>query len=394
MAAFLSGGLQIFIHHARARGPGAELADSAAREAFLQTDMHLADSPEIQADGPLIPNAPYTIHLNLKVIPELELSEFSDICIAVPMPSVIDDASVDARIDLLRMQFTRIVPVLGRGVASTDVVLLSSIGFIDGQPFDGDEAKERLLELGCGSMPPELEAGIVGMVPGESRRIEFEIPASHGQPEVIGKKAVFEVTVVEISEKDALQTDDELAEAIGLSNALALRNAIRESLAAENARERSLAIEKGARAELARRLHGEVPPPLVETHCGVLWRAFLQQLAEAGTTLGRYCDVLGTTEDEVREQTRARAEQEIREGLALEALFRAQGFVLEKEDLDATIADLAAANYTSPTKIREELLHQSLPVLKEKAIHRKATQWLLDNVTAVESEKYTPCRGV
>ena len=124
-------------------------------------------------------------------------------------PEVPEEA-VEAELDRLREAFASLKPV-DRAGQQGDVLLIDYAGEIDGEPFEGGEAKDYLLELGAGRVLPELEQALEGATAGEEREATVTFPDDYHGEEVAGKTAQFKVTVREVREKELPELDDDFA---------------------------------------------------------------------------------------------------------------------------------------------------------------------------------------
>ena len=107
--------------------------------------------------------------------------------------------------------------------------MIDFVGSIDGTEFPGGSAKGHRLELGSGSFIPGFEEQLIGAKAGEHRDVTVNFPADYGAPDLAGKAAKFSVDVTEIRAPLPQPIDDSLAEAVGLENLQALRDAVRDA---------------------------------------------------------------------------------------------------------------------------------------------------------------------
>src|SRR5205085_174634 len=118
----------------------------------------------------------------------------------------------------------------------------------------GDNRDDFVVELGRGAVVEEIEQGLLGLSPGESREIAFELGDDSRQ--------TVTATVKEIKEKVLPPVDDELAKAATEFETLAdlradIEDRLREQIASE--------YEAEFRAAVADQLDLQVPDEQVET---------------------------------------------------------------------------------------------------------------------------------
>ncbi len=143
---------------------------------------------------------------------------------------VLDDALVDATLEDIRKGRSETVPVLeDRPAQMGDVALIDFKGFVDGKELENGAAEGHQLDLGSNSFIPGFEEGVVGMKPGQSKKIQVSFPEKYHATELAGKPVEFEVAMKELKKKSLPELNDEFAKGLGpYENMEALRKAIRD----------------------------------------------------------------------------------------------------------------------------------------------------------------------
>lgn len=363
----------------------AEATEDIVQDTYPQVidelDLRPIESPDMGELDTIVPGEEYVWSAEVQVRPELTLSKYDDIAVTVPSAEA-TDADVDAQIEILRERFAQLEPVEDRGVEADDFVLLSFVGTVDGEPYEGNSVDKYLYELGQGQMPAEFDAALIGVKAGSEARAEFEIPDTSSVEEFVGKTAAFDIQVHEIKAKALPEVDDEFAANVGGFDSVDdLRANLKDRLSHEKGIAHERTTEKLAREELTRRLEGEVPDAMVRKRFDAMMRDFSAGLEQRGMNINQYLEATGLTPDQVEVDIKNDAEQSIKEDLALEALFRARGFELKDSDLDEEIALLAEASKVTPEEARERWTEMGLiPLLREQSMQRMAMRWLLENI--------------
>jgi trigger factor len=345
------------------------------------------DSPELDELDPVEPGKDYTFALEVVLRPELELESYEDITVEVPRREVID-ADIDAQLEEVRERFASLQPVEDRGVAENDFVLLSFVGYVNGETYDGNEVDKYLYEMGRGLMPVEFDQGILGLKAGNETHVEFDIPDTSSNPDYVGKKAQFDVTIHEVKAKVLPPVDDDFASEMGFEGVEPMRADLRQRLDVERLMAFNRAKEKHAREALATRTPGEIPQPMIKSRAGSLETDFNTRLRDQGLTLEQYAEMTGLTRETFEAEIERDAEQQVREDLALESLFRKLGLEVTDEDLDKELEDIANASHTTVDEAREKWQKMGLmAVIAEGVMHRRAVGWAMENVKTVEVEE-------
>jgi trigger factor len=344
------------------------------------------ESPELGEIEPAQPGEDFTFTLEVELRPELEVGDYKDITIEVPRREV-NDADMDAQILEFRERSATLEPVEDRGVQADDFVLLSFVGYIEGEPYEGNSVDKYLYEMGRGLMPDEFEQGLIGMKPGEEKRVEFPIPETSSNAEFVGKMGQFDITVHEIKARKLPEVDDDFAAEMGFDTLDAMKADLHSRLDLQRLLAYNSAKERAAREALAARTPGDIPEVMVKQRASSLETDFKTRLRDQGLTLEQYANLTGLTRESFDAQIGQDAEAQVREDLALEALFRAENMEVTERDIEDELADLAKASKTSVEEAREKWEKMGLmSVIREGVMHRKAVNWLMGNVKTVETE--------
>jgi len=83
-----------------------------------------------------------------------------------------------------------------------DEVVITFVGKIDGEPFEGGSAEHMPAILREENFIPGFVEGIVGMEVGETKEVPTIFPEGYHVPELIGKEAIFTITLNEIMDPE------------------------------------------------------------------------------------------------------------------------------------------------------------------------------------------------
>ena len=364
-----------------------ELVNTTYPRAIDAENLRTVDAPEIDGLESVEPGAEFTYVAQVELRPELTLSSADDFTVTVPAKTA-SDAEIEEQIAITRDRFATLEPISDRGLAADDFALISFVGYVDGEPYEGNEVDKYLYEMGQGLMPVEFDEGILGLEAGGSAHIEFAIPDTSSNEEFVGKTAQFDVTVHEVKAKVLPPLDDEFASNVGGFDSLDdLRADLRSRMDVQKLLSYNRDTERSLRAELATRLEGEAPEAMVKQRTGTMMRDFVTMLEGRKMTMDQYFEATGVTPQVVESDIAAQAAQSVAEDLALEALFRARGMEVAPADIDAELADIAEGTEASAEEARQRWEEMGLmPVVVEQVMHRKAVEWLMENATIIEAE--------
>ena len=276
--------------------------------------------------------------LAVEVLPDVVPMNFNELSLERLKPEV-PDGEVDQALERIAKQQRKSAPV-DRPAQTGDIVVIDFTGTIDGKEFPGGSAKGQRLELGTGQFIPGFEDQLVGAKAGEQRTVTVTFPADYGAADLAGKIAVFAVEVKEVREVASQPVDESLAEAVGMENLAALRDAVRQQIERDYAGIARQRLKRQLLDRLAERHHFAVPQGMVELELDVIWKQFEAE-RERLKQQGAAADGDGKSDDEIKLEYRPIAERRVRLGLLLSEVGRNNNIQVAQEELNRALAEEA-----------------------------------------------------
>ena len=300
--------------------------------ALLETGIATVGDPkldvgELPAEGDELV---FTIEVGVR--PSAELGEYKGLEVGRPAADVPDEA-VDSEIERLREGFASLAPV-ERPAAAGDAVVIDYSGTIDGEPFEGAEARDFAVELGREGLMAEFDQALTGVSADEERTVEVTFPDDHQPGELAGKHASFAVKVKEVREKNLPELDDEFASKASEFDTLAeLRAEIRGRIADAFERRADAQFREAAVDAAAAEAKLDVPRELVHARAHEMWERIERQLTARGIDPQIYAQMQGKTRHELIDDAEEDAERALRREAVLAAVADAEGIEPSDEDL-------------------------------------------------------------
>ena len=268
---------------AEARG---EALGDALQKRFFETvqtqDIKVAGYPRFEPVD-ISGNAPeLSFKATFEVFPEVKVGDIGQVKVNRPVVEV-GDADIDRTLDILRKQRMSYQNA-DRPAQDGDRVHLDYRGTVDGEPFQGGEAKDFPLVLGEGRTLKDFEAPIVGMKAGESKTTEVNFPEDYFAKEMAGKKAVFEITVKSVHAPHMPEVDDAFAQSMGIKEGgvAKLREEIAENLRREAKRRIQAKVKEQVMDGLLEVSPFEVPKGLIAMESQALMERAVSDLQQRG----------------------------------------------------------------------------------------------------------------
>jgi len=274
----------------------------------------------------------FTVKVDL--MPEFELADVSKLKVEKLVSEVTDTEVDEAMMKLAEQTRTYTDRDAGEAAQDKDQVVIDFVGRVDGEEFTGGKAEDFSLTLGSGQFIPGFEDQLVGAKGGEARDVNVAFPADYPEAKLVGKEAVFKVTVKTVKKPDALEVNDELAKKLGLESLAMLNERVREQLKADFARAGRLHLKRRVLDALDAEHAFSLPPTMVEGEFDAIWKAVQAELEREGKTAADE----GKTEDELKKEYHDIAERRVRLGLVLAKLGEQNGITIAPDEINRAVA--------------------------------------------------------
>ncbi|MGZ5307904.1 MAG: trigger factor [Solirubrobacterales bacterium] len=325
--------------------------------------------------------------IEVAVRPPAELGDWEGVEVGRPEVEVPQEA-VDAELERLQHGFAKLNTV-DRAATPGDVLLIDFEGKIDGEKFEGGEARDYLLELGSGQVLEGFEQALEGAKAGDVREAKVAFPDDYPAEEMRDKEAVFEITAKEVREKELPELgDDFAAEASEFETLAELRDHIGERVrevldarAEEGFRESALdAVAKQAKMDL--------PDALVKDRATETWERVERSLQQRGVSPTAYLESQGKTREELIEEAKPEAELSMRREAVLEAVADKEGIEVSDEELTGALAPIAEREGVKTEEMLERLRETGRDKLLRKDLRmRRALESIAEKAKPIEIEK-------
>ncbi len=247
---------------------------------------------------------------------------------------IVTEEEIEHNLLRLQQQNFRIAEVLDRPTENGDEVVLDYAGYCDGVQFPGGTAEKQTLTLGSGMFIPGFEEQLLDKVPGEEVTVKVTFPEQYHAPELAGKEAEFRCKLHAIRIKTPYELDDTFAKEVGGCETMEeMRTKMSESLQAYVDERGEMDLQDRLLRQAAETLNFTPSAAQLEAELDNLQQNMEAQLAQQGLSLDAYCQFMQTTKEQLREDSRADAEQSIRMKAAVEQIVDLEGLTATKEEL-------------------------------------------------------------
>lgn len=296
----------------------------------------------------------------------IKVGEYKDLSLERVLVPVVDE-EVEAEIDY-RLQ-EKAEEVQDAAAEEGDQVRISFSGTIDGQSFDGSTEEDYDIVVGESGIADGFDDGIIGMKKGETKEITVTFPEDYYDSELVGKTAVYQVTVQKISRVPEL-TDEWVAANTESKTADEYKAAVKKELEA-NAEEMALYQLYGDAwyTVLENSEVLEYPKEDVEKASEAYKEMYKQYLDQAQMDMSEFLRSQGLSEEEYEEECKAYAEEKVKQNLIVQYIIDEEGLSLDDEEAKKLQEDMlkqyGAADLAELTEIYGQTeVDESLALLR------------------------------
>lgn len=314
----------------------------------------------------------------VEIMPEITLEGYADVNKEVELEKVkVTKSEVDAEIKKL-IENKAVIEVKEDAAINGDIVVIDFEGFKNGVAFDGGKGDNYPLTLGSNSFIPGFEEQLIGASAGEQVEVAVTFPSDYQADDLAGADVVFKCTVHEVKGKKLPRlTKEIIADTQGYeaTNKEELVTAVEAKLLStkeENAKNKY-------NGEIITKLIAlgdvEAPNAMITQETDATIANFKQQISQQGMEFEMYIQMLGMTEEALRADMDRESKRKIEEMLVLEAVVKAENYVITEEEITAKIEELASTSGMTVEEVKTAIGDDSR--LKRDMVYDRAYKLIL-----------------
>jgi trigger factor len=358
-------------------------------EAVADAGITTVGDPQLDLSDLPERGSPLAFTIEVGVVPPARLGEYKGLEVGRREPSV-DPQELQAELARMRESLASLETV-DRPAGQGDFVVVDFVGTIDGEPFEGGEARGHLVELGAGRLIPGFEEQLGGAKAGDEREVRVTFPDDYEAEHLAGKDAVFAVQVKEVKEKRLPELDDDFAvEAGGFDSLDELRAELEERIRQAEDRRieeefRAAAVDAAVAASTV-----DVPHELVHAKAHDMWHRTARRMAQQGIDPNQYLTMTGKTEEELATEAEPDAEQALKREAVLAEVVKAEGIEVTDEEIQQALREAAgpdASDKQLKRALKRARRQGAEEALREDIAMRKAVDLLVETAKPIPAEQ-------
>ncbi len=322
--------------------------------ALMEADFVLVDRPQIEVEK--VDKAEGVVFKALCITkPEIEIADYKGIKASKAVRTVTDE-DVEAQVNMIRQRNARLVSVDDRAAQMGDEANIDFEGFFGDEAFEGGKGESFPLRLGSGQFIPGFEEQIVGKNIGDEFDVNVTFPENYQMEEYAGKEAVFKCKLNGITVEELPEADDAfIQDSTEFDTLEAFKADAKAKLEASAVREADSMFDNAIMEALIAKVDAPIPNCMFEQRIDTLVANFEDMLKQQGMSLDLYLQYTGMDINDFRDANRDRAENEVKLRLALEKIADLENIEIAPEELEESLAKLAAANNLTVEQVKRRL---------------------------------------
>ena len=320
--------------------------------------------------------------VTIEIKPQFELPEYRGLP-AKREPAAVSDDDVTEAINALRGQSATFDKV-DRAVQEGDYIVVNYTGSSEGKPLTElaptarglTEQKGFWVEVKPDSFIPGFAMQMVGATAGEKRTVSIDFPADFVTPQLAGKKAAYEVELVEVKVKVLPELNDEFAKTYGAESVQKLEEGVRQDLQNEkNSRQK-----RSIRNQLVKSLSDKIQFDLPETSLLAETRNVVYEMVNENQRRGISKEFIESKKDEIYQAANSIARERLKIGFLFHRISEKEGIRADEHEMNTRLAVMAQASNMPLKKFIQEVEKRSgFAEVYQQIIHEKVLEFLHEN---------------
>ena len=309
-------------------------------EAATESGLEIVSRPEVDVTQ-IEKGKDFIFTATVALKPDVELGEYKGVEVETT-PVEVTDEDIEAEINKVREQNSRIVPVEDRAIEDGDIANINFEGFIDGVAFDGGKGEDYALTIGSHSFIDTFEEQLVGKNVGDKVDVNVTFPEQYQAAELAGKPATFKVEILSIKKKELPEVDEDFVQDISEFDTVEeYKEDVKKTITERKENAAKVEKENKIIEKIIEDSKMEIPDAMVDEQARMMVNEMAQNMQAQGFTIQQYMQMTGLTAETMAEQMKPQALKRIQSRLVLEAIAAAENIEISDENVDEQLQKMA-----------------------------------------------------
>ncbi len=366
-----------------------KLWEEAAKGAIQETypkiveekDLFTISQPKVELMK-CVPGNDVVYKAEVYIMPEIKLPDYKKIAKDVTEKESKDIEVTEKELEdtLGRIRESRAkIRRVEREAQEGDTVTINFVGSFEDDSDKKIEEKDFKLNLGKGELGAlkGFEEEIYGMKEGEKKNFSLEMPPMQEEKDAAGKKVNIEVEMLSVMERELPEINDEFASSLpNIENVKELKEKVKEGIKAEKKNKEKERKKMMIMENIKKETDFEVPEVLIEKELDNIINNLKHQVANSGASFEDYLKQIGKTEEDLRKESRRKAEENVSYALILHAISNEENIEVSNEEIEKEIEKHFQATGRKKEEEKEENMEKMRAYVYDVIKNQKVFQIL------------------
>ncbi len=321
--------------------------------------------------------------------PEVKLGDYKGLDAKKEEAKVTDEQIQDQLKNIAEQQAEMVVADKDAKVEQGDFAVIDFKGTVDGKAFDGGEGKSYPLQIGSGNFIPGFEDQLVGAKAGDDVTVKVTFPEDYFVADLAGKEAEFATHIHDIKRKQLPELNDEFAKANSSYETITELKADLRKKMEEDAERRAIDAYNGELIKTAvENAEVDIPEVMVADRVEQMIQELAMSMEGRGLKLEDYLKFSNKTVEELREEYKETAAENVRTDLVLDAIAVEEKIEVTPDDMNREIFMMAQNFGANPQEVWDIIAKEGrVSMLAGSVARKKAARFIVDNAKGAEAAK-------
>lgn len=351
-------------------------------KAISEQELDIVGMPSISLEG----MEPVSFSATVPLMPSIDLGDYTAIRVKRKTTRITKKV-IDERIDQLRTSVASWEPA-DRKVQIGDMISASIVGNHNEKEVINETDGVYLVNEEIERPFPGFANKLIGLEANISNTFELDIPKTFADENLSGKSITFDVNITDIKERILPEITDEFAQSLGAEyeNMESLKSEIRKSLKSDAENESTRNFQEAIIVELIKTAMIELPPLLIQRESEHMVSEQERMVQQANMVLDDYLQSMGTTREQLIEDSKAEAVNRLTRSFILSKLADEEKVEITDEQIESRIEELFA---DSEENLPDASQTAEMKSYLERSMRMEKTMEILEQIAEGKNIKNT-----
>jgi trigger factor len=351
-------------------------------KAISEQELDIVGMPSISLEG----MEPVSFSATVPLMPSIDLGDYTAIRVKRKTTRITKKV-IDERIDQLRTSVASWEPA-DRKVQIGDMISASIVGNHNEEEVINETDGVYLVNEEIERPFPGFANKLIGLEANISNTFELDIPKTFADENLSGKSITFDVNITDIKERILPEITDEFAQSLGAEyeNMESLKSEIRKSLKSDAENESTRNFQEAIIVELIKTAMIELPPLLIQRESEHMVSEQERMVQQANMVLDDYLQSMGTTREQLIEDSKAEAVNRLTRSFILSKLADEEKVEITDEQIESRIEELFA---DSEENLPDASQTAEMKSYLERSMRMEKTMEILEQIAEGKNIKNT-----